>query len=271
MVYCSAFRRLAEVTQVVSASEGYSFHNRLTHTLKVAQIARRLAERLSRRAQDEGLGIIDPDVVETAALVHDLGHPPFGHTAEIALDELAVQAGERDGFEGNAQSFRIVTKLAIRTPAYPGLNLTRATLNAVLKYPWLRATKGPHSRKWGVYHAEEAVFDWARGAAGESRSIEAELMDWADDIAYSVFDVDDFYRAGLIPLDRVMVDRFERDRFVADARARLKRWGKPDAVIDEYVNAFDELLSFFPAQEWKGRYQAPRNSAPCSAPGRRGS
>jgi dGTPase len=145
--YSSAFARLAEVTQVVSADRGYVFHNRLTHSLKVAQLARRISEKLRSTQKDEAeeLQAPDPDVAEAAALAHDLGHPPFGHIAEKELDKLAKSHGLKDGFEGNAQSFRIVSKLAVsdavtvdsdKTPVIRGLNLTRATLNAILKYPW---------------------------------------------------------------------------------------------------------------------------------------
>ena len=138
ILYSSAFRRLAQVTQVVTAQEGHVFHNRLTHSLKVAQVARRLTESLVTQQPEiaEKLGGIEPDVVEAAALAHDLGHPPFGHIAEEELDECAVRHDLKDGFEGNAQSFRILTKLAIHRIDYCGLNLTRATLNGVLKYPW---------------------------------------------------------------------------------------------------------------------------------------
>ena len=140
ILYTNALRRLAGVTQVAADSEPHVFHNRLTHTLEIAQIARRIAERLARDNSEAALALggIDPDVAEAAALAHDLGHPPFGHIAEELLDDL--MCGEqkiRDGFEGNAQSFRIVTKLAVRN-LHPGLDLTRATLNAILKYPRLQ-------------------------------------------------------------------------------------------------------------------------------------
>jgi dGTPase len=118
ILYASAFRRLAEVTQVVSPAEGEVFHNRLTHTLKVAQVALRLAEMLLNRKggakRAEAWGGINPDVVEAAALAHNLGHPPFGHVAEDELNHLVSRLAGADGFEGNAQSFRIVTKLAVR-------------------------------------------------------------------------------------------------------------------------------------------------------------
>ncbi|MGB9286651.1 MAG: dNTP triphosphohydrolase, partial [Candidatus Sulfotelmatobacter sp.] len=109
ILYSSSFRRLAEVTQVVSASSGYVFHNRLTHSLQVAQVGRRLAEKLCKKYPALTTDLICPDVVEAACLAHDLGHPPFGHVAEHRLNELAKAYG---GFEGNAQSFRIVSSLA---------------------------------------------------------------------------------------------------------------------------------------------------------------
>ena len=248
VLYSSAFRRLGGVTQVATAGERLVFHNRLTHTLEVAQIARRLAEHIVTEQKDaaESLGGIDPDVVEAAALAHDLGHPPFGHIAEKKLDELVRVSGNSDGFEGNPQSFRIVTKLALRHQDFPGLNLTRATLNAILKYPWLRETGGGLSeRKWGAYSSEREEFGWARelGPSG-TKSPEAELMDWADDIAYSVHDLDDFYRAGLIPLDRLLTDPDERDRFLEKAFSQwasdAEDFGSSDQ--NELKNVFGGLV-----------------------------
>jgi dGTPase len=211
VLYSSAFRRLGGVTQVVLAGEGHLFHNRLTHSLKVAQIGRRIAEMLLRSSRGSPsevltlrqLGGLDPDVVETAGLAHDLGHPPFGHIAEQELDKLVRESGVSDGFEGNAQTFRIVTKLALVLDDTEGLNLTRATLNAILKYPWLHQGG---ARKWGAFATELDDFQWTRkgsGLADRRRSLEAEIMDWADDIAYAVHDVEDFYRAGFIPLERL--------------------------------------------------------------------
>src|SRR5262249_18124365 len=146
------------------------------------------------------VGGIDPSVVEAACLAHDLGHPPFGHTAEEALDELAKNFG---GFEGNAQSFRIVTKLAFKSLKYPGLDLTRATLAAILKYPWLKGQNKQKPDKWGAYASEREDFKFARELghlAPFQLTVEAALMDWADDVTYSVHDVEDFYRAGRIPM-----------------------------------------------------------------------
>ena len=225
ILYSSAFRRLAQVTQVVSTSEGHVFHNRLTHTLKVAQVARRLAERLISTQPDlaEKLGGIDPDVVEAAALAHDLGHPPFGHIAEQELDGCARRSGLYDGFEGNAQSFRVLTYLDIHRIGYPGLNLTRATLNAVLKYPWMRDQNGKETnskqwRKYSVYELDREAFDFARASqVGREacQTVEASIMDFADDVTYSVHDLEDFYLAGLIPLELLATDVDEFDRFVS--------------------------------------------------------
>ena len=240
VMYSSAFRRLGGVTQVAAANERVVFRNRLTHTLEVAQIARRLAEYTIADQPDaaEALGGIDPDVVEAAALAHDLGHPPFGHVAEMKLDELLRGYGDSDGFEGNAQSFRIVTKLALRNKDFHGLNLTRATLNAILKYPWFRETGGGFREcKWGAYRSESAEFEWARELGnGHAKSVEAELMDWADDIAYSVHDLDDFYRVGLIPLDRILSAPDERDEFLGRAANRL---GENGFDFNELKSVFD--------------------------------
>ena len=219
ILYSSAFRRLAQVTQVVTAQEGHVFHNRLIHSLKVAQLARRLAERLLQEQPiiAEEVGGIDPDVVEAAALGHDLGHPPFGHTAEEELDECAIKHGLADGFEGNAQSFRILTRLAIHRIDYYGLNLTRATLNGVLKYPWLRNVNNPRSkkyRKYSVYDSDRESFLFTRSPEDTSQTVEASIMDFADDVTYSVHDLEDFYLADLIPLELLAVDRDELERFV---------------------------------------------------------
>ena len=252
VLYSSAFRRLVGVTQVASAIDGHVFHNRLTHTLEVAQIAHRTAQRLVKEQPDvaKDLGGVDPDVAEAAALAHDLGHPPFGHVGEEKLQELVegyeksagLKERERDSFEGNAQSFRIVTNLAFRHEASPGLDLTRATLAAILKYPWFRNTADPErkKKKWGAYRSEEKEFNWARElfpAGDEEKSAEAEIMDWSDDVAYAVHDVEDFYRAGLIPLDRLIRDPDEVDRFLAGTFNRWERQQQkplyPQPILDD--------------------------------------
>jgi dGTPase len=259
ILYSRHFQRLAEVTQVVSADRGYVFHNRLTHSLKVAQLARRIAEKIQKEQSNEAgrIGGIDPDAAEAAALGHDLGHPPFGHIAEEELDKLAKKAGLRDGFNGNAQSFRIVTTLAIGDavasdtgrPVSRGLNLTRRTLDGILKYPWKHGQNSQERKKWGSYTSEAAVFEWVRKGyvrGSYKRSVEAELMDWADDITYAVHDLVDFYCAGQIPLDRLADQNTsqERDRFLKKVFLHRKELTSRRGSLEK---AFSRVIEFFAA------------------------
>jgi dGTPase len=256
ILYSSALRRLGGVTQVVASHEGHVFHNRLTHSMRVAQIGRRLAQRFLKKSAKEAqeVGGMDPDVVEAAALAHDLGHPPFGHIAEEELRECVVRQKVLDGFEGNAQSFRIVTRLALRSKE-PGLNLTRATLNALLKYPWTRQSEGYKKEKYGLYHSEKEHFNFARGphpSGDERKSAEAETMDWADDVTYAVHDAEDFYRARLIPLDRLgsLDDQSERQRFFDGMYSRpdlAKQMGTNSRP--ELEEAFNKVITAFPISE----------------------
>jgi dGTPase len=221
ILYSSAFRRLAGITQIVRAGEADVFHTRLAHTLKVAQVGRRLAEFVIANQTPQAITLgVDPEVVESACLAHDLGHPPFGHLGEEVLNDLVLDKGDQDGFEGNAQSFRILTKLAVRFTGCDGLDLTRATLAACIKYPWRRNPE--HSlkaKKWGYYGVDQESFDFARMASDEeTKTAEAELMDFADDIAYSVHDIEDFHRCRLIPWRRIFSDE-GRDELVASVLA----------------------------------------------------
>ena len=259
VLYSSAFKRLLSVTQVASASAGYVFHTRLTHSLQVAQVGRRLAEKLRKKQPEiaRELGGLGPDLVETACLAHDLGHPPFGHLAEEALDE---EAGPFGGFEGNAQTFRIVTQLGIRSLAYPGLNLTRGSLRAILKYPWVyskRPDDPTHSTgrkpKWGAYDCDRDAFAqvWQDDTGGPivPRAPEAELMDWADDVTYSVHDVEDFFRAGLIPLHLLKSyderRSKERERFFEYVvQSERKDKVLASLSIEDIARIFDDLLIY---------------------------
>lgn len=198
---------MAGITQIARAGEADVFHTRLAHTLKVAQVGRRIAEHIVNTQRDEAAAVgVDPEVVEAACLAHDLGHPPFGHLGEQVLNERVTQAGETEGYEGNAQSLRILTQIAVRYEDCSGLNLTRATLAACIKYPWRRTQGHPlKGRKWGYYATENDDFEFARDqSALETKTSEAELMDWADDIAYSVHDLEDFHRCRLIPWRMVL-------------------------------------------------------------------
>ena len=226
LIHTGAFRRLQGTTGVVAAGEADHFRTRLTHTLEVAQLARRLGDRLGA----------SPDVCEAAAIMHDFGHAPFGHVGEsalcAALDAAAVRWGldpdEVGGYEGNAQTFRMVTSRLTGHSDLPGLNLTRATLDAALKYPWAR---GEVSRsKWCFYPSELDAAARVRDGIDPSRryrrSVEAQVMDWADDVAYAVHDIEDFTLAGAIPLALLTQSAGARERVAAQLVARRERRGK---------------------------------------------
>ncbi|GAB3217260.1 deoxyguanosinetriphosphate triphosphohydrolase [Kineococcus gypseus] len=231
VLHSSALRRLAAKTQVVGPGTDDFVRNRLTHSLEVAQVGRELGAALG----------CDPDVVETACLAHDLGHPPFGHNGERALAEACEGIG---GFEGNAQTLRLLTRLEPKTTAPDGspagLNLTRASLDAAAKYPWLHGKAPRATGKFGAYADDAEVFAWLRDGAPEHRPcVEAQVMDFADDVAYSVHDVEDAVVAGHVRLDwlrsgetRARVAAQVRDWYLADAT---------DADVDAAVQRLSAL------------------------------
>jgi dGTPase len=230
LVHSASLRRLAAKTQVVQPGDDDFVRNRLTHSLEVAQIGREFGAALGCSA----------DVVDTACLAHDLGHPPFGHNGERALDEIGAQIG---GFEGNAQTLRLLTRLEAKRvhpdgrPA--GLNLTRASLDAAIKYPWARGETPWATEKFGVYAEDLPVFSWLRlGAPEQVPCLEAQVMDWSDDVAYSVHDVEDAVASGWLDLGRLR-DRDDAGAVVAVAQETYAR----DLDLDDLGRALERLLA----------------------------
>lgn len=234
LIHSSALRRLGAKTQVQMAGTDDFARTRLTHTLEVAQIGRQLAATLG----------CDANVVDCACLAHDIGHPPFGHNGETVLSQIAADIG---GFEGNAQTLRLLTRLEPKVIADDGrsvgLNLTRASLDAVVKYPWTRAdalrqSPAKPTPKFCVYKEEEPVFRWLKQGAPalNKKPMECQVMDLADDIAYSVHDVEDAIVSGAFdPI--AAADPHVIDAIIASTIA----WYGPDWSADELAAAFDRL------------------------------
>ena len=232
LLHSSALRRLAAKTQVLSPTAGLDFaRNRLTHSLEVAQVGRELATSLG----------LDPDVVDTACLAHDLGHPPFGHNGERALNEWSADIG---GFEGNAQTLRLLTRIEPKVfgpdgQSY-GLNLTRASLDASTKYPWPQSqgVADPSGRsKFGFYDDDAAAFQGMRATAPDRvRCIEAQVMDLSDDIAYSVHDFEDAIVSGYLDVPALSA-RVDHDALVN----AMFEWIGGELSHDELIAAFDRL------------------------------
>ncbi|MER5372082.1 deoxyguanosinetriphosphate triphosphohydrolase [Streptomyces sp. NPDC002553] len=241
ILHSSALRRLAGKTQVVTPGAAGSPawdatpRTRLTHSLECAQVGRELGAALG----------CDPDLVEAACLSHDLGHPPFGHNGEQALNDYAHDCG---GFEGNAQSLRLLTCIEPKrftAEGSVGLNLTRATLDAATKYPWPRGAHptDPASPKFGVYEDDRPVFDWVREHAPGTRTcFEAQVMDWSDDVAYSVHDIEDGLHAGHVDPASLHAEPERQEVF----RVAVGRYVPAGTDPAELAAALDRLQ----AQEW---------------------
>ena len=240
LIHSSALRRLGAKSQVLVAGTDDFARTRLTHTLEVAQIGRQIAAMLG----------CDPDVVDCACLAHDLGHPPFGHNGEKALADIASGIG---GFEGNAQTLRILTRLEPKVfhadgrPA--GVNLTRASLDAAVKYPWTLAEaehyKGKGSRKFCVYPDDEPVFRWLKQGAPDvgvqAKPMEGQIMDLSDDIAYSVHDVEDSIATGAFdPI--ALADPRVLDRIIEETRVWYGQQWDPDGLLDAFARLQREHL-----------------------------
>ncbi len=258
VLHSAALRRLAAKTQVVQAGELDFPRTRLTHSLECAQIGREMGSALGA----------DPDLVEVACLAHDLGHPPFGHNGEAALDRAASDIG---GFEGNAQSLRLLTRLEAkrfsddegpRPGVSVGLNLTRAALDAATKYPWRRGEAPDGGTKFGVYDDDLDVFDWVRGIdrlthetgapLDVRQCMEAQIMDWSDDVAYSVHDIEDAVHAGHIRLD-ALDDPSERQAIASIATATYLR----DTGAADVLAVIERLVS---SPSWPRRYDGSLRS-----------
>lgn len=271
--YSREFQRLKGVTQVAHAGEAYLYHDRMTHSIKVAQVANSLSKIFHDRhnvstevtagidlpsTENTLANLLDPYIVEAAAHAHDLGHPPFGHAGEDELNDLVshysreVEGIEEIGFEGNAQSFRIVSRLSTHQDVEEGLNLTRATLNGMMKYPWSREDDSQHDNrgKWGYYPSDSDCFNWVRDGLGDYRNsgglnddrqtIEAQIMDYADDLTYAVHDLEDFYRSGIIPLHEIFREAIDEETMPSSDLGPYQRY---TVSSRDHLDEFEDYLA----------------------------
>lgn len=248
VLHSSALRRLGAKTQVLGPGTNDFVRTRLTHTLEVAQVGRELGKSLG----------CNPDIVDAACLSHDIGHPPFGHNGEAALNSVAASIG---GFEGNAQTLRLLTRLEPKTftaeGVSVGLNLTRASLDAAIKYPWTAGhvppdPQGGNTPKFGVYDDDLPVFQWVReGVAPRQLCLEAQIMDLADDISYSVHDVEDGIVGGRIPPTVLW-----QEKYFADILHHIYEWYAPRLTESEVMTAFERLRNL---PNWPEEYAGSRS------------
>lgn len=265
VVHSAAWRRLQGKTQLFPGHESDFFRNRLTHSLEVAQIAKSVAIRLNateKFLKGRGRGL-DLDLVEVACLCHDIGHPPFGHNGEEELDRLMVRDG---GFEGNAQTLRILARLEKRDKTCPdptgiddngkdrrhGLNLTARTLASVLKYDvairhdrhrWTKVKKGYYEYDRSLV---EQIKQCVGGAPGVPfKTIECNIMDLADDIAYSTYDVEDALKAGFVtPVSVLGADRELLEIVAENVSKELGGKLTADEVADELLGVFESAFHY---------------------------
>ena len=283
IIHSGAFRRLQRKSQIVGVQANDFFRTRLTHTIECAQIGRSIAARIADTDTERVLEVVeDPahfgDLIEAACLAHDLGHPPFGHNGEKALQE-AVQnrtykpklVGEADppqsrdnrSFEGNAQSFRIVTVLEPHMPVdigdgafkWCGMDLTRTTLKAMLKYPWLEtARREPHARgKFCIYSGgdEQQVFEWLFEGDEPRRTLATEILEAADDIAYAVHDFEDGVWGMMIPFSRIVdPDDDRHERLLAAVK---REWPEEFEGINDIRPLIKELFAGVMDRPWAMR------------------
>ena len=217
IIHSAAFRRLQGKTQVFGVRYGDFFRTRLTHSLEVAQIGKGLALRLG----------VDPTLVEAICLAHDIGHPPFGHYGEQVL---RARMAEHGSFEANAQNLRVLTQLEVKSDRYVGLNLTRSVLDGLLKYKALHGSQ-PNLAK-SCYAEDAPLLAWVcENGSPEERSFECQIMNWADDVAYSAHDLEDGIHVGMITLQH------------------LRRPSNQDAVIQRVQESAEERGQAWSADE----------------------
>jgi dGTPase len=219
IIHSAAFRRLQGKTQVFGVRYGDFFRTRLTHSLEVAQIGKALALKLGA----------DPTLVEAICLAHDIGHPPFGHHGEEVLRARMAAHGK---FEANAQNLRVLTQLEVKSVRYAGLNLTRSVLDGLLKH------KAMHRSMPGLnqacYADDADLLNWiCAGGSVEERSFECQLMDWADDVAYSAHDLEDGIFVGMINMQHLQRPS-NRDAVIGrvreSAEGRGRSWSDTDVL-----------------------------------------
>ncbi|MBD7970488.1 deoxyguanosinetriphosphate triphosphohydrolase family protein [Paenibacillus gallinarum] len=276
LIHSPSFRRLQGKSQVFGAGSGDYYRTRLTHTLEVTQIARQIANRLNKpdsyKIHDNPGLKIDPIVVECAALAHDLGHPPFGHKGEHDLNEFLEKKSSEEFYEGNAQNFRILMHLEERYGEFDGLDLSHAVLLGINKYPYhinkSSNDKGLYTLEWEKIN--EVRKEW--GIPDGRATLEAQLMDISDDIAYSTHDIEDGMKAKKIRVTNEFLMETEWLETSLIREVNKDKEKDPDLwkgitikdeihkVMEKYIKVWNEKLNecnkneSIARQELKGHY-----------------